>query len=462
MAPRVDPSARRRFHEAPGHPAHACAGVSGRRLRLLGARRTGVTLGVLVLLVLLGASLGPWREAISDFSGRRSPFWVMEDFRAFYAAARLVSTGHGSQLYQPAVIGAVERGGQGRLSAGFHTLAYFNPPFFAWLIGPLARLSLSRAFQVWTGLSVGLLLVDSWLLWRVAARLDLRLRLLLLLGFWSLYPVSYGLRLGQFSLLLVAAWCSAYLLLQRGRDRAAGLALTIFLVKPEMLVPVALALGWKRRWRVFETLIPLTLLAVGASIAVVGWHEALRYPAYLLQSTAWKDNGIAIQLMYGWNGLLASSWSPLPIPSQTIVALLLSAVGLTVALWTWRGTLQPASPSFAGQWLLLTLATLLADPHLYLQDTLVIVPAAVAYLASSSGVRRDLTWLALATGAVVLRAGIYPNQHLHFNPFACLMALALLSWPVSRVWRWVRPLPAVPPVALPAATTEELSFADGD
>ena len=67
------------------------------------------------------------------------------------------------------------------------------------------------------------------------------------------------LQLGQFSMILLVSWLSSYVLLRDGRDRAAGVALAPLLIKPELLLPVAALLLWKRRSGAFATLLPPNL-----------------------------------------------------------------------------------------------------------------------------------------------------------------------------------------------------------
>jgi hypothetical protein len=387
-----------------GPPAAAVATV----------RRTTSLLPVALMAALAVGGAGFWVQLAADFLGRRVPFWVSEDFTAFYAAGRLVARGAGSLLYHPEVVGAVEHAVAGAPVGGSGVLAYFNPPFFALLFLPLSHLSLGQAYQVWTLANLLLVGVSTWLLWKLAAPLDRRWRLVLAAGFLALYPVTYGLRLGQFSILLVTGSASASLLLRRRRERAAGLALALLLIKPELLVPPALFLIWKRRWRVLQTLVPATLLAVAASVFVTGWRAALAYPGYLLGSVHWQNNGVGTALMFGWNGMIAALWRSGPQRVELLGAALLTLAGLAAAAYVWRGEIRLGSVRFAGQWLVLMLATLLADPHLYLQDTVVAVPAVIAFLSRSGAPRRKLMaaglllgWLLfLGYGIVVYESGL--------------------------------------------------------
>lgn len=366
-------------------------------------RRWPLLPSVLAAVGLAACGGAFWLQVGADFFGRRAPFWVSEDFTAFYSAGQLVAHGAGRLLYHPAVVGAAERAAAGHPVGGSGVLAYFNPPFFALLFLPLSRFSLGQAFQIWTLFNLTLVGVNAWLLWQIALPLERRWRLVLIIGFFALYPVTYSLRVGQFSLLLAAGAGAAYLFLLHRQERAAGLALALLLIKPELLLPIMLFLAWKRRWHVFETLVPAIIVAAVASIAMIGWQSAISYPSYLLHSTVWRGNGVGAALMFGWNGLLALTWRQGPRPFEALIAGVLSLAGLALAAYAWRGRLRFASARFSGQWLLLIGATLLADPHLYLQDTVVVAPAVAAFLARSHASRRR-TAVGLVMGWLVLLA----------------------------------------------------------
>ena len=254
---------------------------------------------------------------------------------------------------------------------------------------------------------------------------------MLTLAFVTLYPVSYGLQLGQFSLVLATSWAGAYLLLRSGRDAWAGLALTPLLIKPELLVPVALYLAWKQRWRTIATLLPAAAVAIAVSVAVTGVPAALAYPGYLLDSTRWSDSGVTTSGMFNWSGIVAMKWDPAEFPLALAAVAALIAATLAALAYSSRGEALPRSERYARQWLLLTLATVLVDPHLYLQDTILVAPAAVAVLGAAPPAHRARVSAVMLGGWALLALGIYPNEHLHVDAFALYMAaagVAVLAW----------------------------------
>ena len=409
--------------EALGHATRATRSLAA-RLDAPRARLNPRLFRQLAFAAVCVAGLAELAQAGAAFFGSEELLWYHQDFPAFYTAAHLVTHGGGDLIYDTAAMAAAEAELARQPVGGTGVLAYFNPPFFALAIAPLSRLSMDRAFQVWTLLSLLLLAANAWMLWRIGATLTRSSRWLLVSAFLTLFPVSYGLQQGQFSLILATSWSSALLLLRNGYERGTGVALAPLLIKPELLLPVAAYMLWKRRWRVFSTLLPLTLAAVVMSIAVVGLPAALGYPAYLLDSTTWDGAGVTSRLMFSWNGVIAMVWDHpgFLLDSAAFVSLAVPTLG--AAAYAARGTFAPLAGRFAGQWLLLTIATMLVDPHFYLQDTILIALPAAALLCGAPAEHRPRIAVAIAAGWAMLALGTFPNEHLHVDLFAIYLIAA--------------------------------------
>jgi Glycosyltransferase family 87 len=223
---------------------------------------------ICILCVAVGAS--GWTQVVADFFGRRDPTWIAEDFVAFYSAGRMLASGLGPDLLRVEVIGAVEQNVAGHPVGGSGILPYFHPPFVALAFTPLARLSLTRAYQVWTAINLVVLAANCWLLWLISDGIPKRWRVVVVVAYLTLAPVAYGLRLGQVSLILQAGLGAGYLWLVRGHDRLAGSAFAILLVKPEWLLLIAVFLAWKRRWSVLAVIVPASVVAIAVSVVAVG------------------------------------------------------------------------------------------------------------------------------------------------------------------------------------------------
>ena len=388
-------------------------------------------LGLTVAFIAGGA--GPWIEAIADFFGKRHPFWVREDFTAFYAAGRLVNDGMASRMYDLSLVGWIEHLAAHGPVGGTGTLPYFNPPFFALPFAPLAHLSLQQAYQVWTVFCVILLAANCVILWRLARPMATQWRIAVMAGYLTLYPLLFGLRLGQFSLLLQLSVALAFVCLRDGRDRLAGVSLSLLLIKPELLLPFVAYLVVKRNRGAFETLIPIATAAVIVSVAMVGVHEALDYPGYLIRSTTVNAAGVAPDLMINWSGIGAASFGNGASMLRPVLAGVTGVLALTAVFYLCRRRSSRTSAYFAMEWLALVIATILADPHFYLQDTIIVVPVAVAALAAMDDLGRALGGVVMTMMWGVERLALYPNESMNLNLFAIGLALCLFA---TLVWMW--------------------------
>ncbi len=236
-------------------------------------------------------------------------------------------------------------------------------------------------------------------------------------------PVAITIELGQFSLLLAACWTLAYQQFRSGHDERAGLALVPLLIKPEMLLVITAILAWRRQFGAFRTLIPATLVAIAVSFSVVGPDEGFRYPLYLYRNAAQHLHGTETAFMFGWNGLLENVVGG-SAGVEALLAIPLAAGSFLVAASCWRRPTRAGTDDLAAPWLVATIATLLIDPHLYIQDLAMLAPPACVYLATVKNRERTGAAVAIAVGWCLLTLGLTPNVQWHVNVFTPFLALA--------------------------------------
>jgi hypothetical protein len=372
-----------------------------------------IAASVCALLVALG--FVHWWQAIESFRNTSTYNFSAYDFRSFYAAGRLVTSARAHDLYTHGVVATSGRAGGE---------PYFNPPFFALFWAPFAALPFDAAYRVWTSINVALLAVNGWLLWRIGAALPRTWRAVLITAFITSAPVSHGIVLGQYSLLLTASWGSAYLFARNGRDRLAGVALTPLLIKPELLLPLAIFLAWRNRG-IYATLLPITLALVSISIAIVGPAAAIDYPFYLIR----ESESQRIDAMFGWTGVIAGVFGSAHHAQITVAAAALGASTLAAAAFT----LRRSPDALARSWLIVAIATVLSDLHLYFQDTAILAPMAIAYLAAVPPWRRARTAIAIAAGWCVLWFEPFMSAGVPINViFGLFLVAALRSIPSER------------------------------
>lgn len=376
-----------------------------------------VAIAVSGTFVVVGAHyLAP---VIVTLLGHRS-YWGRYDYRTFYAAGRLVLDGRGSELYD---IGAVH-------SVIATAPDYYNPPVFALVMAPFATLSFGLSFDVWSLLSIAALALSAYLIWGIARPAGTGAAVCAVVGLAMSAPVLHGLVLGQFSFLLLCAWTSGFVLLQRGSERAAGCVLATLMIKPELHVITALMLlAWKRR--AVPALALTTAAGVAVSLAVAGPRSLYAYPAHLLH-TARIQNTVE---MYGWSG----SVRLLPVGGTTavVIAALLSLATVAMVACALRWGASDERASVSRGWLLITSAVLVPDAHLFLQDLMLLAPAFAAAYAASDGRRRWAIGVCGVCTWIVLWAPPYGAATL-LVPAVLAVALLVRSASVHRAAPIVR------------------------
>src|SRR5438105_1764178 len=166
------------------------------------------------------------------------------DFACFRAASLVLA--HGGNPYDFAQLWRVEnalynlphhvRPG----TAAYYALdRYYNPPLFATLLSPLARLPYAVGYGIYAAVAGALAALGSWLVvpslgWTRHRQAAMALTLVSPCVFLTVWN-------GQQSTLLLAALGLALYALRRGHPGLAGAALALGWVKPHLLVPIALA-----------------------------------------------------------------------------------------------------------------------------------------------------------------------------------------------------------------------------
>jgi glycosyl transferase family 87 len=225
------------------------------------------------------------------------------DFAFFYAFARSALSDGYTHLYEP----SSQRYWDQLLFPGSPYYPVVNPPPFVWVLAPLAMMPFGLALLVWTVGMIAAIAAAS----QIASPPGRFGRVLYLgswLGFLPAYLVFVSAPLGPLVVLsLVLAWKW----LREDRQGAAGLVLSVGLLKPTLaiLVPVALlAAGYRRA---FITWAVAAAVAVAASSAVLG-PEGIRTFLGLSRYFAEGDYFLRWSLVpiigdgVGWFGAAAS------------------------------------------------------------------------------------------------------------------------------------------------------------
>ena len=302
-------------------------------------------MGLLVgLIIVVWDLLVPAPTYVSQYA-------VRNDFRLSYGAAIVGIKNGYSHLYDlVAQKSAIES-----LGAGFNPQPFISPPPLAWLVTPLLPLPFSIALVIWTALLLAALCWTWYLLapsgWFVKAA-----HLALLLG---VFPVAFGLMVGQPGALVAAAVATAWWLMRRDHPVWAGLALSLIILKPQMafLVPICLLVSGHAR--TFGAWLAASLLIGLVALALLGPDGLARYRDVLAQTQtpAWD-----ITRRYSISGPLGLG--PVLNVTQVVVVAIAS-----LAAWRQRRG-GPEIPIATG-----IIGSLLATPYLGFQDFLMLVVA---------------------------------------------------------------------------------------
>jgi glycosyl transferase family 87 len=191
---------------------------------------------------------------VLDYWYRPEPLGI--DFHTYEAAAR-VGIQHGwSHIYDQALV-AVE---QKRLDPGEVAQPFISPPTVAWLAAVFAPLPYKLAFYIWATLT--LLAFAGALAWSAISRGPVRWIMVgaLVVPWW----VFEAVHVGQVVPLVAAGVAVSWRLLREDRHVAAGIVLSLLLLKPNTAFVVPFALLAAGRIRTFAS-----LSAAGAVVALI-------------------------------------------------------------------------------------------------------------------------------------------------------------------------------------------------
>jgi len=351
------------------------------------------------------------------------------DFAIFYTAGKILGSGQRLRLYDSGLQFEVQQ----RFAPGVTTrqngpLPYNHPPFEALIFWPMAKLSYVTAFDVWTGLNLGALLVAILVLRRRIQWLQSRSAGVWLVVALVFFPVSITLLQGQDSLWLLLLFALAYVSIERDEEFAAGCWLGVGLFRPQIVLPVMLLFALRRRWRLWGGFGLVAAGLAGLSVAIVGWRAALGYPEFVLRV---DQNSAGVSKTWGMpnlHGLVDSLLAGFGV-SELFVSILTVLLSVAMLWIVARSCSSGLSDRFDVAFSLMILAAILVSYHLLEHDlSLLLVPCALI-----------ANWVSRHRMEVRLRAGlIAPMLVLFFTPLyvslslqirqTSLLALVLMAW----------------------------------
>lgn len=336
-----------------------------------------------------------------DFLHR--PALIGIDFHTYAAAASVGLQSGWSHVYDQAIVAAAQHD----LAPWMRTQPFLSPPPVAWLVVPLEALPYSAAFDVW---AVFLLVAFvAALAWTTTYTGFARIAAVgvALVPWW----VAQALMVGQVVPLVAVGVLVAWKLLRDDRDIAAGLVLSLVLLKPNTAILAPTALLVVGRVRAFTAWLAAAVVVFGVSLATLGPHG---FSAYLAGLTNLPPgaNHLTLQGTFGLTGVTAT------------FARIAIVVGALVTAYRLRS--HPGMPLAMG-----ALASLLVAPYLHASDLCVLVAAGwiVWHELPSPMPRAVITATVLMSTTLNVIAGIGPPLN-RWMLFELLLALTIgvMAW----------------------------------
>jgi hypothetical protein len=356
--------------------------------------------GLVVGLLLIGWDL--WKLAPSYVSQYR----VVNDFRLAYAAATVGINDGYSHLYDL----AAQKAAMESLGSGFNPQPFISPPPLPWLVTPLLALPFTVALVVWTVLLLAALVL-TWHLLAPGGRLARTTHLALLLG---LFPVAFGVMVGQPGALVAVAVAATWWLMKRDRQVWAGVVLSLVVLKPQLALLVPICLLVTGHARTFGAWLVASLFIGLVALAMLGPEGVMRYRDVLAQtqSPAWD-----ITRHYSISG-------PLGLGVLLNATQVLIVIVTLLAAWRHRhgGAEVPIAAGIVG--------SLLFTPYLGFQDFLMLVVAA---------------WLLLRTPLAPWQVGLLVAGYFLLELALAVMAIPILLAEALLLLSLLAGTPAQPP-----------------
>jgi hypothetical protein len=365
----------------------------GRRRRAAVAVLIGIAVGCITLLAT--------SNGLRTIRGGR----IGGDLPGVYGAARILRAGDVAKLYDSATQESAERD---LFPADMHgRMPFPYPPFVALAYVPLTWFPFKVAYVIHVVL-MALCVVSALAIVRsVIPALNAEF-LPVVAASLIFYPLFRAVLGGQNTALSLLCLAGAGAALAQRKDFAAGVWTGVWLYKPQLALPVAVALllcvSDRRRFLLGLGLVGGIYYLIGAALA--GWQwpiwwERQAIPYAIADRVVNRENGISLYE-------LASAWGVAPLGWI--------AVGLTVGLtfWlAWRKRLHPiAIAAFAAG------AAVLISPHVIYYDG----GLAVLGLIASFALRPSTLPAVLAIFAV---AWLQPLRF--YFPFAPVTVVVILS-----------------------------------
>ncbi|MGD0898883.1 MAG: glycosyltransferase family 87 protein, partial [Thermoguttaceae bacterium] len=321
------------------------------------------------------------------------------DVIQFYAAGRVVQSGHADRLYDQTYFQSVQT-----CIPDIHPKTWYYslyPPTVALMMSPLARLPYLEARLVWWIVEGAAFIAAGFVLYRWMP-ITPRWKPTAILALAAMFPVWMALRVGQLTPLWLLALAGGTLLHHRGRRLGAGLVMSVLFMKPQLAAPAVVWLVLRRDLRALCGMALGAAIQVLAVMVLLGPAVPLNYvvalpgigrAAKLITLTgAYEQSfgGTISNVLRGWYWLMPERHAA-AAAAQLVVAVLAGFLLLKIVEANRRLARRGPDTAYAMhyEYAAAALFLLVATPHLLLYDvSLLAVP--IVWLWSSPGWRMGM------------------------------------------------------------------------
>jgi hypothetical protein len=342
-----------------------------------------------------------------DFLHRPEPLGV--DFHTYVAAARVGILQGWSHIYDQAFVDAEQKG----LVPNQVAQPFLSTAPVAWLVAPLAFLPYMPAYYIWAALTLAAVILSfAW-----SATGDRVGRWVLVAAALAPWWIAESVHVGQVVPLVAACVLVAWRLIREDRQVAAGLVLSLILLKPNTAILVPFALMAAGRYRAFAAWSAAAAVVTAVAALTLGPHGMAAYAGQLTGPLPPGANSLTVERAFHATGVAA------PVLRVVIV-------GATIAAaFKLRGS--PGLAMAVG-----VLGSLLMAPYLHGSDLCLLSAAAfIVWEERTAPIWRATLaagWLLATPFATMIRLGPSLDRW-PLLEVTLLAALVVVAWRVARV-----------------------------
>lgn len=205
--------------------------------------------------------------------------WFGQDFRGYYAAARVLLIGGNPYDYKqlvPILLDVTGRIGNN---------PYYYPPWFAWFITPIALLPYEISRGIWMIFNLGIWVVGLWLLSKLLDWPEKGWQRWLIFLYPTFLFATITWNFEQTGIIIFTLLVATLTAIRKGQWSWAGLWLALLLIKPNITLILVIAIVvWlirRGRWQPFIVMcLVLAGLLIASTAATPDWYKPLLLPGF--------------------------------------------------------------------------------------------------------------------------------------------------------------------------------------